>query len=384
MNGTARFDGTLKEDLEGLGFTDVDIPAVPPVSFMSFRYLETELFLSNETLLGVDGTGQVLVLRAVVPEGAMGPDLEGRIVAVIELLGRPPSLWDDASRSDFSLLHAMLRPASDIDVPSVDWMEAMGTELERLVEIGLISGLDGEDARAISALSIPGAYGFKSRVFYDNRTLDWRYYDSSGLPPPVTLPEEEFDIYGDERFPQRPGDNDPDRVWALYLAASAAALIITSFLALVLFQRIDRASKLNNARRMLIFNTIKQNPGIHFSGLMKDLGLKPGVTSYHINRLEKEELIKSYQDGMYRRFYLYEDKVEMKIRLSDLQRLIIETVRSEPGISQVHISRLIGKSKVVINYHVRFLRDLGVLHLETEGRETHCFLTSQGATVPTA
>jgi predicted transcriptional regulator len=145
-----------------------------------------------------------------------------------------------------------------------------------------------------------------------------------------------------------------------------------------LYQRINRMVKINNQRRRLIYETIRKEPGIHFSALMKDLDLKPGVASYHINRLEKDELIKSHQDGMYRRFYLYDEKVEMRLRLSDLQKLILDTIKEEPGISQIDISKAIGKSKVVINYHVRFLRDLGVLELEKEGRETHCFLTQQG------
>ncbi|MFW3147215.1 MAG: winged helix-turn-helix transcriptional regulator, partial [Thermoplasmatota archaeon] len=110
-----------------------------------------------------------------------------------------------------------------------------------------------------------------------------------------------------------------------------------------------------------------------------DMGLKPGVTSYHINKLEKKELIKSFQDGMYRKFFIFEEKVELKIALSDLQSLIVNIIQEEPGISQIDLSKTIGKSKVVVNYHVRFLRDLGLLKLERDGRMTHCFLTPQGA-----
>jgi len=190
------------------------------------------------------------------------------------------------------------------------------------------------------------------------------------------LPGVGYTIYGDEMFPD--GERAHERNDYLLPLVIVASVLILVILGSLLFQRFDRAMKLNNARRLLIYNMIKQSPGIHFSALMKDLGLKPGVTSYHINKMEKEELIKSYQDGMYRRFYLYEDKVEMKLKLSALQKLIIETIKEEPGISQIEISKMIGKSKVVINYHVRFLRDLGVLLIEAEGRETHCFLTAQG------
>ena len=160
------------------------------------------------------------------------------------------------------------------------------------------------------------------------------------------------------------------------LAATLAALFILGSL---FYYRANRALKINNARRKLIYETIREDPGIHFRKLMKELDLKPGVASYHLNKLEKEEHIKSFQDGMYRRFYPFEEKVEMKVMLSDMQALIIDVIKEEPGISQVDISKMVGKSKVVINYHVRFLQDLGFLALERDGRTTHCFLTARGS-----
>jgi len=44
--------------------------------------------------------------------------------------------------------------------------------------------------------------------------------------------------------------------------------------------------------------------------------------------------------------------------------IMVHTISEEPDIF-----RMVGKSKVVLNYYIRFLRDLGLLVLEGEGRE---------------
>jgi len=271
-------------------------------------------------------------------------------------------------------------PDMEMDIDSINWNRAMKEELEWLISIGVISGLDQAGIERISSLSDRGNMGPDHRVIFHHNTSSWELYDTTGLPglpllfgPPSLHTRSEFP---DSVAPSPDGDEELLSTGLIILAA--ASFSVLAVLGSLFYYRTSRIVRINNARRKLIYELIRLNPGIHFSALMNDLDLKPGVTSYHINKLEKAELIKSYQDGMYRRFYLFEDRVEMKIALSDLQKIIVHTISEEPGISQIDISRAIGKSKVVINYHVRFLRDLGLLVMEKDGRETHCFLTPQG------
>jgi predicted transcriptional regulator len=376
INMTFLYDESTREGLMDIGFTDIRPQGGSEPSVVEFRYGGTKFFLMDETLEIDGGQTDVVHIMIEVQEGDMNEDLKGRIGSLIELLGGSPTLWDNASKGEFSMLNPMVSIPPDLDPDLIDWVTAMRSQLEHLIEIGLITGLVEDDISSISGQCSKGTFGFGNRVFFHNATNSWRRYNGTGFPSPVGLPGSGYTIYSDEMFPDGGGAPVPNKL--ILPLVIVAAFLIFVILGSLLFQRFDRASKLNNARRLLIYNTIKQSPGIHFSALMKDLGLKPGVTSYHINRLEKEELIKSFQDGMYRRFYLYEDKVETKLMLSDLQKLILETIKAEPGISQMGISKVVGRSKVVINYHIRFLRDLGVLTVEAEGRETHCFLTSQG------
>jgi predicted transcriptional regulator len=53
-------------------------------------------------------------------------------------------------------------------------------------------------------------------------------------------------------------------------------------------------------------------------------------------------------------------------------------VKQDPGITQSGISEKMGKNKMVINYHIKILKDVGLLAVERNGRETNCFPTIAG------
>jgi len=167
---------------------------------------------------------------------------------------------------------------------------------------------------------------------------------------------------------------------AMFITITAACTL--SFLISLILQyqyaRRKESELMDNANRKRLFEIIKERSGIHFSELQRELDLKQGVLSYHLNILEKNELIRSVQDGIYRRFYLYDEKIGPEFRLHEMQRKIIYIVQQRPGITQTKISRRLGRSKIVINYHLRILIEVGILLMEREGRETHCYIIDNG------
>jgi predicted transcriptional regulator len=154
---------------------------------------------------------------------------------------------------------------------------------------------------------------------------------------------------------------------------SAIVLVLVSFF---FFSKISEKTVLDNMNRKVIYDTIKKKPGIHFMALSVGLSLVSGVLSHHLNILEKKGFIKSIQDGKYRRFYLYDEKIEFKLTLTAIQQTILFAVKQDPGISQTGISEMIGKNKMVVNYHIKILKDVGLLSVERNGRETNCFATN--------
>jgi DNA-binding MarR family transcriptional regulator len=152
-------------------------------------------------------------------------------------------------------------------------------------------------------------------------------------------------------------------------------VVLVSLLCVVLFTRLKRSKLFNNAARMRIYQHIKAHPGVHYRAILKDLKLKMGTLTHHVNILEREGHIRSYQDGVYRRFYRPEDGMPLKVRLTNIQERILNIIKDNPGISQANISKKAGSNKFVVNYHVKILSEVGMVFVQKEGRTSQCFVT---------
>jgi len=165
--------------------------------------------------------------------------------------------------------------------------------------------------------------------------------------------------------------HEPDNYLAV--VGTVAAILLIVLLSFTTYTRIKRKKLLDHATRMRIYRRVRNEPGVHFRALMEGLELKTGTLSYHLNVLEREEYLRSYQDGMYRRFALFDEISPSTFRLSNIQGRILGAVRKHPGITQTRLSKLVGSSRMVVNYHIRILRDVDLVSIERDGRETHCY-----------
>ena len=168
------------------------------------------------------------------------------------------------------------------------------------------------------------------------------------IPPPTTEPTPPYLLYG-------------------------AVLAIVGIASMVMYSKIKRANLLKHAVRKRIHEYVKENPGAHYRAILDELDLSMGVLTYHLNRLEKGEYLRSRQDGMYRRFFVTGRRTEVKFFLSEIQESIMTTIRANEGISQSKIAESIGVTRKVVNYHVRILDQAGLIYMEDRGRETACF-----------
>jgi DNA-binding MarR family transcriptional regulator len=189
--------------------------------------------------------------------------------------------------------------------------------------------------------------------------------------PPVFRPYEEHinALMSPVTGPSTPPSTTPTPPYLLW-ASIMAILIISS---MVMYSKIKRDNLLKHAVRKRIHDYVDENPGAHYRAILDDLELSMGVLTYHLNRLEKAEYLKSRQDGMYRRFYITGRKTEIKFFLSDVQENILATIAANQGISQSSIAKNIGVTRKVVNYHVRILDQAGLIYMEDRGRETACF-----------
>ncbi len=156
----------------------------------------------------------------------------------------------------------------------------------------------------------------------------------------------------------------------LQYGALVAIILVTST---VMYSKIRKENLLRHAVRRRIYEYVKENPGQHYRAILNDLDLTMGVLTYHLNRLEKGEYLRSRQDGMYRRFFVAGRRTEARFFLSDIQESILATIRKNQGISQSRIAEGIGVTRKVVNYHIRIMEQAGLVYVEERGRETACF-----------
>jgi len=343
----------------------------------------------------VDGTSEIWLEGNA---GSIDAHADNDVKVLMDELGLNGSDWDDAVYYTYTYDDWGLVPKGDIEPADLEWGEAILEEIEWLEEIGVLTGLTNTDKTQIGDSVGAGTMGYNDRIMYYNcsyrqngfvgifaggyEELDWKSDASSEDISGGTI----FSIDLDN-LPGSPtgieGGNGDSTFGSVKLIIAIIA-IITVFIVLVFlivfgFTRLRRKNLLANLNRKNIYEGIKKDEGVHFNGLVESLSLKPGVLSHHLNILEREEYIKSRQDGKYRRFFLYETKSELKIYLTTIQQKILEAVNESPGISQTKISKKVGSSRMMVNYHLKILKDAGIVSIEKEGRETACFTTELAA-----
>lgn len=193
--------------------------------------------------------------------------------------------------------------------------------------------------------------------------------------------------------PSAPADHggSPLSVPPEYVAAGAVAapaLICASLFAgteviryrfilffLPLFNRLHKEQVLDNELRGIIRGYIGADPGIHYNELVRLINVAKGTVAYHLTTLEREGVIKSRRDGVLKRFYPGEMKLlEIPVRLSGVQLLILRTVQRQEGLSQSKVAAALDLPYLTVHRQINKMVGLGVLRLDKWGISTRCFV----------
>jgi len=115
-----------------------------------------------------------------------------------------------------------------------------------------------------------------------------------------------------------------------------------------------------------ILGGIETQPGISFNELRRNLKLPNGTAVYHLEVLERERLIKSERDGIYRRFFPWGMPVEKDgFYPSAVQKRIMDAINNHQttGIrfTQIELAKELRMSKQLLGYHIKKLRKEGVV-----------------------
>lgn len=146
----------------------------------------------------------------------------------------------------------------------------------------------------------------------------------------------------------------------------------------------DRSSVLNQSTRILIYNFIKDNPGIQFRGICNSLNLSIGVAQYHLGLLTKAGLLSIFRDGRYKRYFKSNKftKREMSI-ISLLRHQTVERIFSillkRQRASHNELASKLSISSQALTWQINRLQKVGFLQRTKNGSKTVYFLDEANA-----
>lgn len=128
----------------------------------------------------------------------------------------------------------------------------------------------------------------------------------------------------------------------------------------------------------VVYSVIVNEPGIHFRAIMEKLQKQTGVISYHLNKMEKDDIIISVRHRKEKLFFdkSWDGKIEeIKSLISNLRkkipRLIIISLNNHPGANSLSLnefSALLDIPKSSFHWYVKNLIEDGILEPRREGR----------------
>ncbi len=143
---------------------------------------------------------------------------------------------------------------------------------------------------------------------------------------------------------------------------------------LPLYTKLNRDEILDHYTRGKIHGYILANPGDNYNSIRKALDIPNGSFAYHLRVLEREGIIKSRRDGVYKRFYPIDMRIPSKGKqLKEVQRLILKKVKETPGISQTDIASFLGLASSTIHYHIQILIGANMIEPQRKGRKVRYF-----------
>lgn len=164
--------------------------------------------------------------------------------------------------------------------------------------------------------------------------------------------------------------------WAGWSALKKWGLAGAGGLGLAGFTRIDDSELLEHPLRSQIFQVIQQNPGIHASGLARQVGAGWGTITHHLEKLEKGHLVAIRKVNNQKCFFENGGRVsrqDMAIAgavKGDTAGDIAAFVTGHPMTSQKQMAEALGLSPALVSFHVKKLVNLGVLDKVRHGKET--------------
>ena len=157
-----------------------------------------------------------------------------------------------------------------------------------------------------------------------------------------------------------------------FLATEWGKYKFLSFLPLLgpLYLRTVKEEVFDNQKRLCMYNHIAENQPVVYTEIKKTCNLSDGEINWHAHMMIQLDLIKTERKGFHLFFYLAKSPrlpPEEFIKLTDLQRSVLDLIIKKPGITQAEIVEKIGLKQQNISYNLLKLEEKGKIRVEKKG-----------------
>ena len=121
--------------------------------------------------------------------------------------------------------------------------------------------------------------------------------------------------------------------------------------------------------RGMVRGYIQLNPGDTYTDIKTNLDLSSGSLTWHLMKLEKEEVIKSTVQGTRKRYYPAKMPIpkENGGQLHEIERRLLAAVKADPGKPVKVLAEELGMSSQLALYHLRKMDQKGLISMERRG-----------------
>ncbi len=160
----------------------------------------------------------------------------------------------------------------------------------------------------------------------------------------------------------------------IVLMTEVGRVALLGLILVPLYTKIKREKVMDHFVRGRIYEFICQNPGVNYSTIKAQFKLTNGTVTYHLSMLERQEFIRSKQDGIYKRYFSINwGPSASEIEPMSLQLIIAKCIRENPGLTQKEIAKKVHSSKQLVSYHIRRMKKEGQLDTRRDGRTVRVY-----------
>jgi len=136
----------------------------------------------------------------------------------------------------------------------------------------------------------------------------------------------------------------------------------------ILVGRLKKGRLLEHPSRQRIVDAVHANPGTHHRELQRNLQVSNGTLAYHIHRLERAGLLRSFEASGRKCHYIPGDVADQKRPHVTVCERVLLAALSELHSAGIHeLGQVVGLKAASVAYHIGKLRSQGVVEARRHG-----------------